>query len=188
MAHVRVATSRNNLRVAAPPLSIADDPMRVRRACRMCTMPNPEMYKRRFLAIARRPICTASHAKSMLRQMRACVHQGSSARAAKSRVAGAQPINASATSESRNRLRSMCPQPYLIQSRATWQPGCLTPRDFFTKGTVLSLVSRPCLHSCAGIYMSIVKTKTLSGQCHGYGYVVRFADNLFLLRLSYNLQ
>jgi hypothetical protein len=39
-----------------------------------------------YRAIAHLPICVAAHAKSMLRQMRACVRQGSSARAAKSRA------------------------------------------------------------------------------------------------------
>jgi hypothetical protein len=39
--------------------------------------------------------------------------------------------NVSASSESRDLLRIPFPQPYLIHSRATCQPGCLTPQDFF---------------------------------------------------------
>jgi hypothetical protein len=121
-----------NLRVAAHPLSIADDPMRGCRACRMCTMP--------ILRNIQAPIsCARSspHLHCITRKKHvapnACVRASRKLRArGKKPCLGCPTHNhALAPSESRNWLRSLCPQPYLIQSRATWQPGCLTPRDFF---------------------------------------------------------
>jgi hypothetical protein len=165
-----------NLRVAAHPLSIADDPMRGCRAYRMCTMP--------ILRNIQAPIsCARSspHLHCITRKKHvapnACVRASRKLRArGKKPCLGCPTHNhALAPSESRNWLRSLCPQPYLIQSRATWQPGCLTPRDFFytlpcTTWTRAITKDDRCIVAsslaCCAVVLAVLPTGIARGDVH----------------------